>query len=792
MRWVPGAWLVLGSLACGGGREAGSVEAVHPTDAVGVSRQAELRVLNVRFVRDASADKPDAGPLFAEVELVVDNIDPGVARGAGVQRSGVALGREAVTLVGDGVRHAAEVVDGKPGWFGPAIDVPPEGASMRRGRVRFALPEGAPANFFLEVAVPGATMRIPLAGPASDSAGAPVRPVYVVGLDGRVPAKGVSVQVGGAEVKRVDGEAAWLVAQGTRSVSAVAEGYEQGTAEAPAGDGPIFVRLTPKAEAQPWARALTWPEAPAQRFDIDALAEQLTTVDQIVDYVRGLGVLPTTGLQRSPSATIARGAGGPIDRAEVARALLARIGQSTQMVCGDLTDADARTVFAHTGAATPVIPAAGAAHTRAAALAAETAPGLEQAGKAPTSARDRYQIRPEWCDVMILVDGKYEPLDLRPTAIAGSPRPFPWRSTPRVDDQLWRVSLVFKAVVRDGPDRWRDVELIKYDTDAATLSEKGFMFDLYQDEVEGRPGLRPMLAVIDRRGVGGQVGTGVTFEGLDRVVLDVTWRDALAIEDAQRSVSLWERQGSDALVTSMRALIAGDATHATLDRATARARDAFTGRWSLPGAEVMMADHELLGTLLGVIRGGITPTAPPVRVTVLHEEAGGTRWRRTEELLATGPASYGEPPTWADRVMMGASLVAANDLFDELGGHPAQAALPPITWASTIDAMLQLPFRDSNVQMRARREAETGGWIGVQGQDRVWRFDPRTGGTSLFGQPVAVPHYQGEPAELAGANATQAKWEVVALCEAIPRWRAVLGTTGIDPAACAPRTAPVP
>ncbi len=789
MRWVSGAWLVLGSLACGGGREAGSLEAIHPVGAVGISRQAEVRVLDVRFVRDAGVGS-EPGPLFAEVELAVENIDPGVARGAGVQRSGVAIGRDAVVLVGDNVRHAAEVVDGKPGWFGPAIDVPPEGASTRRGRLRFALPDGAPSTLYVEVAVPGALMRIPVAGPATDGAGAPARPVYVIGPDGRTPAKGVSLKVGGAEVKRVDGEAAWLVPVGTSSVSATAEGYEEASADAPAGDGPIFVQILPKADVQPWARALAWPETHAERFDVDALAERLTTVDQIVAYVRGLGVLPTTGLQRSPSATVARGAGGPIDRAELARALLARAGQTTQMVCGDLTDADARVVFSHPE--TPVLPAASAARARARSLAAEAAPGLEQAGKAPLSARDRFLLRPEWCDVMILVDGKYEPLDLRPTTIAGSPRPFAWRSSPRGDEQLWRINLVFKAVVRDGPDRWRDVELIKYDTDAATLSEKGFLFDLYQDEVEGRPGLRPMLAVIDRRGVGGQVGTGVTFEGLDRVVMDVTWRDALDVEDAQRSVSLWERQGSDALVTSMRALVSGDATHATLDRATARARDAFTGRWGLPGAEVMLAEQELLGTLLGAIRDGVEPTAPPVRVTILHEEAGGTRWRRTEELLAAGPASYGTPPAWVDRTMMGASLVAANDLFAELGGRPVPAALPPTTWASTIDAMLQLPFRDSNVQMRARREAESGGWIGVQGQERVWRFDPLTGGTSLFGQPQAVPHYQGEPTDLTGANAAQARWEVIAMCEAIPRWRALLGTTGVNPAACTPRTAPVP
>jgi len=62
----------------------------------------------------------------------------------------------------------------------------------------------------------------------------------------------------------------------------------------------------------------------------------------------------------------------------------------------------------------------------------------------------------------------------------------------------------------------------------------------------------------------------------------------------------------------------------------------------------------------------------------------------------------------------------------------------------------------------------------------------------LFGQPQAVPHYQGEPTDLTGANAAQARWEVIAMCEAIPRWRALLGTTGVDPAACAPRTAPVP
>jgi hypothetical protein len=101
--------------------------------------------------------------------------------------------------------------------------------------------------------------------------------------------------------------------------------------------------------------------------------------------------------------------------------------------------------------------------------------------------------------------------------------------------------------------------------------------------------------------------------------------------------------------------------------------------------------------------------------------------------------------------------------------------------------MLQLPFRSDTVQMRARREAERGAWIGVQGQEKVWWYDPARAGTAVFGTREEMGRYRDEPEPAPGPRGAMDRWTIPILCDGLPLWRAVFGAGDAqDPPACAP------
>jgi hypothetical protein len=169
-------------------------------------------------------------------------------------------------------------------------------------------------------------------------------------------------------------------------------------------------------------------------------------------------------------------------------------------------------------------------------------------------------------------------------------------------------------------------------------------------------------------------------------------------------------------------------------------------------------------------------------VTVLQDLMDGQRRRWSEQLPASamGWESRGRP----GRVLRRGAGGARRDAAAGLGGAPPE----PVTWASTVDAMLRLSFRDQGLQTRARREVEQGAWIGVAPSGAAWRYETDTGGVAPYGAPVTLPHFVGEEPPAEGPAGAHARWAVPVLCDGVGRFRE-LGA-GEVPAACAARATP--
>lgn len=708
-----------------------------------------------------------------EVDLVLENIDRGLFDGTRGRRGGLAIERSRLRLLVDGQAVEPAPYNERPGWFGPVLDVSPEGPSQVRSRVSFPWRVTSPSSVVLEIPTPRGVLRAPIVGGEAS--------LVLLGADGRLvlgPPRGLGDAPDGPPPDRTGwvtagGEAVppppaisepWSVKPGR--VTVTVPGYEPQQVSV---EGALTVaRLRPTAEAAPWARAVALTTEDDRRsWDLEALARALRTPDEAVAYVRDhIGVLPTTGLQRSPAVTLRQGAGGPVDRAELTRALLRRQGLRVELACGDLPAGQLEVLVGEA-------PAPGEA-----ALAARDAALRGMPSERPVTLRERLAVVPEWCDVAI--DGEARPRDLRPPERlrAWSSAPVPairyWTSRASVGESLWRIDLVFRAVVREGPEAWRTVDLVSYETDAPTLSERGFVFDVYRELADGARQLRPLLSVVSDREVASQLGTAIPVGGVERILLDLTWRDPLRVSSISRSLPLWERGGGDDL-DALRAAITGDAGRVPAGRLQERLVASYGGRWPAPAAHALLAEHDLLSSKTG----GVAPV-PVVRVTVLQDLMDGQRRRWSEQLPASAMG-------WESRADQGASFAAALAALDAaagLGGAPPE----PVTWASTVDAMLRLSFRDQGLQTRARREVEQGAWIGVAPSGAAWRYETDTGGVAPYGAPVIMPHFVGEEPAAEGPAGAHARWAVPVLCDGVGRFRE-LGV-GEVPAACAVRATP--
>jgi hypothetical protein len=769
-----GAWLCVAA-ACGGATDVGDARGAvgelvvegGPAawgDAPRWTLRTEDITASVLAVRWLDAD----GGVRVEVELRVDNDGGGVFDGLAVRRSSWAMGRDALTLLADGVAVAPLSGEDRPGWFKETVEVPPEGASRKRGWLAYTLAK-RPERLALELTTRHGRVAIPLIGALRGASGADVVPLVLRGPDGR-PARSATVTAGGSPVERLFQGGPWLVPAGEAWQATVAASATEAAATL-RGTAPTSGVATARAPAAAgsFAAALGVDLPDDRAALVDEVADRLHSADEVLALVRSIAVLPTTGLQQSPSATLRRGAGGPIDRAELARALLIRVGIPARFTCGDLTPEAALALMGGEP---------GDAASRA--VASEVAKSLTAAG-APPSRRAGVALVPEWCWVAAQLDGAWVDQDLRPASWSSEPMPFPWRGFPGPGRELWGIDLAFQGLVRDPtspPDApsYKAQELITYASDAPTLSEKGFAFDMVREVSDNERALRSMLTLLDVRDASAQVGNKVPFGELQRVLLEVTWRDPLRIVRARDTVVLWDRGAQAAPFEALRAVVSGPQGATEPANLAGLAQSVWSGRWGVPGAQALVLDHALRGAAMA---GALAPAGlaePSLFLTVLADEADGRRWTRSELVLPGGPATL--PGGASDAAGWGGAAALA------WGGAPR--AVSGLRWAKDVAGLFSLGLPSGALQTRARLEIEAQRWVGRDAEGRVWRYDPVTGGLAWMGEDEPVPRFVGERPVEPGVRGAHARWELPTLCAWTPRVAAHLGTTPTVPEGCAP------
>jgi hypothetical protein len=747
---------------------------LRPTSAAAWHPDLELRVLSVRW-------EPAPDGVRAVVELTVDNVSAGAWDGVETRRRTVAVARDAISLVADGRPIAAEAVPDQAGWFGETLGVPPEGASRLRGKLAFRLP-AQPARLALSVRYLTDTLTVPILGTLLAGDGQEFRALVPLGPSDLPVAATVSARVDGAWTKvpaPLPGQP-WRVPAAADLARAELAGHVPW--EGPLTDGATVARLRP---TEGWGAAVTLPAWDRGDVALEAFADRFADPAEAAAWVRDhVAILPVNGLQHGPGAVLRAGAGGPLERAELLRAVAQRTGAKAAIVCGDLAAEQAAAVFTPPPAPAPPDGALGDAVRAVRALtdtwAGPVGQGLDL-GALPPPPRERVALVPEWCWVQLFRDEGNVDLDLRPAPFTGTPLPRVWRSTARPAEDVWRVELRVIAVVRTtgpaGEPAWDTRELLLREADAPSLSERPLVLDLFDD---GAGQLTPRMTLLDARAAAAAAGEPVAVASLDRLLLDVRWIDPADVESGQRELALWDALPGAAPPRALRAVLTGDSGVTTTAPLAARLDAAFSDRYPPSGARAVAAEHDLYRLLLHHAWAGQTTSSPPLRVTLFSADADGLITRRFDEVAAPGPATAGPTLDRAARVRLGVAAHATARLVEGLG-HAAPPLLPPtVAWSTTPEAFAGLPFRGPEAQMRARRHlGPPGSAVGVDEQGEPWFADGVTGGIASLPSARPLPERLSwtDPAQL------HAAWDIPLLCGAARRLGAALGV-GKLPTVC--------
>ncbi|MFM2162144.1 MAG: hypothetical protein RLZZ383_1656 [Pseudomonadota bacterium] len=695
--------------------------------------------------------RPDgASGARAVLDVAFDNDMAGRFDGTRTQRGTYAAARAGFVLSAFGQRFAPVDVVG-PGYFAAEIAVPPERTARVRGRLVYDLPaDRLPPELALDVPLRDAVLTWPLRG-AIDGV---LTPLVVVGVDDR-PVPDATVTADGQVVARLLPGGPWLVQPGTELEVRVPDGATL-TATVPSGQA-----LTLRAPASGWASV--WPtavDAVASR-DVERVADSLVTPEEVVAFVAALPVRPTSGLALSPTGVLRVGAGGPVERAELARTLLSRQGRQAELACGELGPRAALAV----SATSPAAPAAWP-------WAADVLP----AG-APPPRRVAYGLVPEWCWTLVAEGDAASPtwreLDLRPAKIAGGLPPFGWRGVPQPGTELWRVGLQLQAFVRGpaGPDGATLVsrDLIRYETDAPTLGDKGFVVDLFgEDDAQGR-WLRAMLTIADLRDPAGQLGERVALGDVEAFVLRLTVVDPLGLGSYDVLHPLWERAAGQGPPEALRAAVSAPTPVTEREALAARWLGALGGRSPAPGLDAWMLYHDLLAHRRAAAMDGWVDAEPPLLVTTLQDRPEGRVWRTQTvrpvgvAAVGTGEASAPGGPATAMALPGGAGAWGALGWLGAVNGAAVDPR--PVGWAADVTTLLGLSFAEQVDQQRARRAVEAGETVGVDAVGRLWRWDPVAAAVSVEPPWAPFPKRAAEPSSgPTGPEGAHARWTLASQC----------------------------
>lgn len=761
--------------------------APEPADAPGPAPDrrafAQAAMVSVpRLVVTADAQ----GGRRVELDLLIDNDAPGVIDSLAISRSVVAADRSQLRLlVGDAVMAPAEP-PAAPGWLPPIIDVPPDARAWRRGRLAFDLPADARGPMVLRVPLTQDVALVPLDGAFVGPDGTSMAGVAPRGVDGRQRPAAVQAEVDGAWVDATpcDDAGLWLVPVAATAVRATATGFEPW--EGPLDpDGLTTPTLRPTSD--PWLDAVAWTtggaaSAPTDLHDLITLAEDPRALAAWVgDHI---GVLPTTGLQQAPVATLRRGAGGPIDRAELARTALVYAGRRTTMVCGDLTPDQASALYARQ----PLPPQDGPfgdLAAQAATISAAWAPTIEASladVQRPRGQRDRVRLVPEWCWIRLLdVEPPYD-LDLRPASLRSEPLPFAWRAAPSITLDLWRVDVEVSAVVKRPGPAWETLPIATQELDAATLSQRAFVVDVHPDP-DGRG--RVMTTIVTDRGAAGQVVGTLPDAPLEKLLVAITLRDPLGVTTLRRELPIWDQPNEDPVPLAIRAMVSGDDGTTMASTLLAATQDVLADRFAPRGLQMARLDHSLYAYLRRHAAAGAVPAEPSVFVSTWLAMADGTVTRRLEEAWPPGPAVSGDAPDDAGRQALAGAQRAAVELLRSLSVPDATPRAPEVQWLADKDAFGDLGFATAQTQMRARRHRfDLDAPVGSDREGVAWVVDPVTAGTGPLGSPWPVG-VRATP-QPGSADALWATWEPVLRCDGLTRLRAALGAGDASPCGSVP------
>ena len=692
--------------------------------------------------------RPDGAPgARAVLDVVFDNDRLGNFDGTRTQRGTYAAARAGFVLTVAGDRFVPVDVAGA-GYLPAEISVPPERTARIRGRLVYDLPtDRLPADLAIDVPLRDRMLTGPLRGTLEGVA----TPLVVLGVDER-PVADAAVTADGAPVERLLPGGPWLVEAGCDVEVRLPAG------ETLRGTAPSGQALTLHAPAAGLAAA--WPVHDAgPTLDLERLADAFVTPDEVAAFVRSLPVRPTSGLALSPTGVLRVGAASPVERAELARVLLLRQGRQAELACGELGPAAASAVFG----ARPDAPSSWP-------WAAEVLP----AG-APLPRRAGYGLVPEWCWTLVAEGDAGNPtwreLDLRPAAIAGGLPPFGWRGVPQSGTELWRVGLALTALVRGpaGPDgaTLTSRDLIRYESDAPTLGDKGFVFDLFAEEDAQGRWYRSMLTIADPRDPAGQLGERVGVGEVEAFVLRVAVVDPLGVGSYDVLHPLWERAAGQGPPDALRAAVSAPVP-ATEPRALrARWLGALGGRSPAQGLEAPLLYHDLLAQRRASSLGGWVDAEPPILVTTMQDRPEGRTWR-TQLVHPVGVAAVGAEPA-PGPVGPAVELPGGAGAWGALGWLAAVAGQPvdprPVAWASDVATLLGLSFVEQVDQQRARRAVEAGETIGVDASGRLWRWDPVAAAASVVPAWAPLVRRADEPSTLAqGPQGAHARWAVASQC----------------------------
>jgi hypothetical protein len=498
----------------------------------------------------------------------------------------------------------------------------------------------------------------------------------------------VALTSGTQRVQRVNTWSPWLVPAKPGTWTVVGDGYAPTTVVIP--DPPpteLTVSLTRTDVATQFDTELTaaWgPVQPDRRDDVLQVADDLDDPESAADWViANLSALPTMSFQHGEGFVVRRGAGGPFERALLARDLVRRQGREARVACGDLELDDTLSLYATPPAPQPdPLLASTLARVKptADALKPAVAAGLATWPERPLGKRARYDVLPEWCWVEHRPytqsdDTPWSTLDLRPKALQDTPLPAPWRTMVALGDEVWWVAISLGATYRhmDGDkERFETVELVQSRTNGALLSDSAVLIDLFKGAEPGM--MRSQVSVVTDDEVRGEEGKDFGRSDLVSVYLNIQWSDPDRMGDANRTFDLWIPRPDESL-TALRILLSADSGMLDVARAQRRVSRAISGAHPAPDALAMWSRHDVYSLIRSHLTGGQVSAEPQVLATTLRAfEDGRASWN-FQALPSAVPARPGEGSD-ADAVAAFVSADAAARA-ELLGASPPAA---PTEW----------------------------------------------------------------------------------------------------------------